>query len=71
MRILITNTGPWGTGSGTVADGIMKELKRRGHQVMAFFPDSGFKGSDNDKYYEDKESYRIVKFPVVYNGVAL
>lgn len=41
MRILITNTGPWGTGSGTVADGIMKELKRRDHKVMAFFPDSG------------------------------
>lgn len=71
MRILITNTGPWGTGSGTVADGIMTELKRRGHEVMAFFPDSGFPGADNDKYYTNKESYRIVKFPTVYNGVDL
>ena len=37
MRILLTNTGPRGTGSGTVADGVMQELTRRGHEVMAFF----------------------------------
>jgi len=71
MRILITNTGPWGTGSGTVADGIMTELKRRGHEVMAFFPDSGFPGNGYDKYYGDEESYHIVKFPIVYHGVSL
>ncbi|MDO9492580.1 glycosyltransferase family 4 protein [Acetobacterium sp.] len=71
MRILITNTGPWGTGSGTVADGVMTELKRRGHEVMAFFPDSGFPGNGYEKYYGDEETYRIVKFPVVYKGVPL
>lgn len=71
MRILITNTGPWGTGSGTVADGIMKELKRRDHKVMAFFPDSGFPGADYHKYYGDTQSYRIVKFPATYRGVDL
>ncbi|PKM60939.1 MAG: glycosyltransferase family 1 protein [Firmicutes bacterium HGW-Firmicutes-4] len=71
MRILITNTGPWGTGSGTVADGVMTELKRRGHQVMAFFPDSGFPGNGYEKYYGDEETYRIVKFPVVHKGVPL
>ncbi|MBK5245295.1 MAG: glycosyltransferase family 4 protein [Eubacteriaceae bacterium] len=71
MRILITNTGPWGTGSGTVADGVMTELKRRGHEVMAFFPDSGFPGNGYEKYYGDEESYHIVKFPIVYHGVSL
>lgn len=71
MRILITNTGPWGTGSGTVADGVMTELKRRGHQVMAFFPDSGFAGNGYEKYYGDEDTYRIVKFPVIYKGIPL
>src|SRR5665647_359166 len=71
MRILITNTGPWGTGSGTVADGVMTELKRRGHEVMAFFPDSGFPGNGYEKFYGDEESYHIVKFPIIHNGVAL
>ena len=45
MRILLTNTGPWGTGSGTVADGVMQELTRRGHEVMAFFSDIGWPGA--------------------------
>ncbi len=49
----------------------MQELKRRGHQVKAFFPDSGFPGADYHKYYGDKDTYHIVKFPVTYEGVDL
>lgn len=71
MRVLITNTGPWGTGSGTVADGVMKELKRRGHEAKAFFPDSGFPGAENEKYYGNRETYHIVPFPVNYNEIDL
>lgn len=71
MKILITNTGPWGTGSGTVADGVMQELLKLGHQVKAFFPDSGFPGEGVAKYYGNMELYRIVKFPVNYKGVSL
>lgn len=71
MKVLITNTGPWGTGSGTVADGVMKELQRRGHEVMAFFPDSGFPGPDNQKYYGDTDTYHIVPFPITYEGTHL
>ena len=71
MRILLTNTGPWGTGSGTVADGVMQELTRRGHEVMAFFPDIGWPGVDNDKYYLHPERYRIAPFPATYAGVEL
>lgn len=71
MKILITNTGPWGTGSGTVADGVMQELLKLGHQVKAFFPDSGFPGEGVAKYYGNKELYRIVPFPVNYKGTPL
>ena len=71
MRILLTNTGPWGTGSGTVADAVMQELMRRGHEVMAFFPDTGLPGVDNDKYYLHPERYRIAAFPATYAGVEL
>ena len=71
MRILLTNTGPWGTGSGTVADAVMQELARRGHEVMAFFPDAGLPGVDNDKYYLHPKRYRIAAFPTTYAGVEL
>ncbi|MDF2633197.1 MAG: putative Starch synthase [Pelosinus sp.] len=71
MKVLITNTGPWGTGSGTVADAVMQELIKRGHEVVAFFPDLGLPGAEYDKYYGNKERYRIVPFPVEYEGVKL
>ncbi len=71
MKVLITNTGPWGTGSGTVADGVMQELLRLGHEAIAFFPDSGLPGEGYEKYYGDHERYRIVPFPAQYDGQAL
>jgi len=71
MRVLITNTGPWGTGSGTVADGVMNELIKRGHEVIAFFPDTGLPGPGREKYYNQKHKYRIVPFPAEYNGIKL
>ncbi len=71
VRILITNTGPWGTGSGTVADGVMQELLRLGHDVIAFFPDSGLPGADYNKYYGDRQHYHIVPFPVRFTGEEL
>ncbi len=51
MKILFTNTGPWGTGSATVVDGVMNDLIQRGHQVQVIFPDSGFKSPDFYRYY--------------------
>lgn len=71
MRILITNTGPWGTGSGTLADGVLNELRSRGHEVVAFFPDTGLPGAGYDKYYGAPEYYKILPFPVVHKGVYL
>jgi len=38
---------------------------------MAFFPDTGFPGADYHKYYGDKKSYHIVKFPARFKGVDL
>lgn len=71
MKILLTNTGPWGTGSGTVADAVMNDLVGRGHDVVAFFPDLGLPGAEYEKYYGNKERYRIVPFPATYDGVDL
>lgn len=71
MRVLITNTGPWGTGSGTVADGVMQELIKRGHEVLAFFPDSGLHGPGYEQYYGQPDLYHIVPFPVTYKGIYL
>ena len=40
MRILLTNTGPWGTGSAMVAEAVLEELRKKGHQAILFFPDA-------------------------------
>ena len=68
MRVLFTNTGPWGTGSATVVNGVMNELIRKGHEVRVIFPDSGFESPDFNRYYENPDRFSILKFPVTYNG---
>jgi glycosyltransferase involved in cell wall biosynthesis len=71
MRVLFTNTGPWGTGSATVVNGVMNELIRRGHEARVIFPDSGFESPDFDRYYDHPDRFCILKFPVTYNGEQL
>jgi glycosyltransferase involved in cell wall biosynthesis len=71
MRVLFTNTGPWGTGSATVVNGVLNELLRRGHQARVIFPDSGFDSPDFRQYYENPDRFCILKFPVTYNGEKL
>jgi len=68
VRVLFTNTGPWGTGSATVVNGVMNELIRKGHEVRVIFPDSGFESPDFNRYYENPDRFSILKFPVTYNG---
>lgn len=68
MRVLFTNTGPWGTGSATVVNGVMNELIRKGHEARVIFPDSGFESPDFNRYYENPDRFSILKFPVTYNG---
>jgi glycosyltransferase involved in cell wall biosynthesis len=71
VRVLFTNTGPWGTGSATVVNGVMNELIRRGHEARVIFPDSGFKSPDFDRYYDHPDRFCILKFPAVYSGEQL
>lgn len=68
MRVLFTNTGPWGTGSATVVNGVMNELIRKGHEARVIFPDSGFESPEFNRYYENPDRFSILKFPVTYNG---
>jgi len=64
MKILITNTGPWGTGSFTVAHAVLQELVCLGHEVKLFFPDTGIPSKDLDYYYQNKDWFEIWKFPI-------
>jgi len=71
VRVLFTNTGPWGTGSATVVNGVMNELIRRGHEARVIFPDSGFESPDFDRYYDHPDRFCILKFPATHNGEQL
>jgi len=71
MRILLTNTGPWGTGSFTVVEAIANEFLQLGHQVKVFFPDSGVESVDKDTYYDNHELYDIWRFPIKNDGLSI
>ncbi len=64
MRILITNTGPWGTGSFVAVEAITRELIDLGHTVKIFFPDSGVVNNHSTDYYENHDLYSIWRFPI-------
>jgi glycosyltransferase involved in cell wall biosynthesis len=71
MRILLTNTGPWGTGSFTVAKALLDEYLEMGHDVKLFFPDSKEPSRDLDYYYSHPELYEIWQLPIQNNGIRL
>jgi glycosyltransferase involved in cell wall biosynthesis len=71
MRILITSTGSWGTGSFTVINAITREFLAMGHTVKVFFPDVGVISKDMDNYYQNPELYEIWKFPIEKNGITI
>lgn len=71
MRILLTNTGPWGTGSAVVAEAVLQELLHFGHQAALFFPDAQFKTPEKRQYYGQPRLYRIWRFPVERDGRVL
>lgn len=66
MKVLITNSGPRGTGSFTIAESIVKELQRQGHEVRFFFPDN----THLPPHIEDAD-YTIWRFPVTNGEVTL
>ncbi len=71
MRILITNTGPWGTGSFTVAQAVMEELIALGHEVKIFFPDTQLPTKELNYYYKRSKIFEIWKFPIQKDKVKL
>ena len=71
MKVLLTVTGSWGTGSFQVAKGVANALIAQGHVVKIFFPDSRVESSDLDYYYSHPERYDIWRFPLEKNGVCL
>ena len=71
MRVLLTCTGPWGTGSGTVAFAVQKELKKLGMDVLTFFPDRMTSHEGLEHYYQDKTLFKTINFPANHNGVSL
>lgn len=71
MRILLTSTGSWGTGSFMVIKAITNEFLKLGHKVKIFFPDAGQESNDKAEYYDNPDLYSIWKFPLEKNGVKL
>ena len=71
MRILLTNTGPWGTGSAVVAEAVLQELRRLGHQAALLFPDTQFETPEKKGYYSKPHLYRIWRFPIERDGLRL
>jgi len=71
MKILFVSTGPWGTGSFTVIEGLKKELIKMGHTVTIFFPDSDMNSADKKEYYGRDEDYHIWHFPIEKHGISI
>lgn len=71
VRVLLTNTGPWGTGSAVVAEAVLQELRHRRHPAALFFPDAQFETPEKKEYYSHPDLYRIWRFPVERDGLVL
>ena len=71
VKVLLTNTGPWGTGSAMVAEAVLRELRHRGHRALLFFPDAQFQTRDKNRYYSKPDLYRVWRFPVEADGKVL
>lgn len=71
MRVLLTCTGPWGTGSGTVAFAVQKELMKMGLEVLTFFPDRDSPPTGLEYYYQDRSLFQTINFPTIHDGVSL
>ena len=72
MKILITSTGSWGTGSFTIIFALVKEFQRAGHhEIKVIFPDSGYPAPPPASYLSNPELWNIWQFPIEGNGVKL
>lgn len=64
MRILITNTGSYGTGSFVTAQSVATELLRLGHEVKIFFPEIKSSMERWNPYQADTDLYHFWQFPL-------
>ena len=71
MKILLTNTGPWGTGSFTVARGILDQFAKLGHEVRFFFPDTMLPSDELEYYLKNSNTYKMWQFPHSARGKTL
>ena len=71
MKILFTNTGPWGTGSFTMLEATTKSLIKMGHEVKIIFPDSDLPHEHELQHSDFKNIYEITKFPVTDGNIRL
>jgi glycosyltransferase involved in cell wall biosynthesis len=69
MKILMTHSVSWGSGSGAVIDGIIPELEALGHEVKVFFPELRVQSESTERYYESPNRYRPLRFPRQHGGV--
>lgn len=64
MKILMTSTGAWGTGSFMVIKAMLKEFEDLGHEVHVLFPDKpANKDKDQSEYYDDPR-FHLWEFPI-------
>ncbi len=54
-----------------VAEAVLRELRRRGHRAVLFFPDAQLESPDKKYYYSRTRLYRIWRFPVERDGRVL
>lgn len=71
MKVLLTVTGSWGTGSFQVAKGVADALLHQHHQVKIFFPDSYVASQDLEHYYSHPDLYTIWRYPIKKKRVCL
>lgn len=71
MRILLTSSGHWGTGSFTAIDAIIPELIKKGHEVRVFMPEPALLPSSASTIGRPLELYERWKFPIESGGLKL
>ena len=64
MKILLTVTGPWGSGSFTVVTALVEEFQKAGHQVKVIFPDCGYPEPLPASFLSKPDLWNIWKFPI-------
>ena len=54
-----------------VAEAVLEELRKLGHQAMLFFPDAQLDTPDSEQYYSQPDVYHIWRFPIEGEGYVL